>query len=157
VLAQSRDRIFKERSMRQRQLKRLWKRLHQLRDRELSRDQLLLKLGAARQQSPSAWRFVEIAIPKTNEPFQFSLHKDRLRKARRREGAIPPSNQPDWPRPCRNVGVLYPVGPCRRSIQKPVYPAGARTANPAYPVTALSPRSASTPHGGQYRHGLSKM
>jgi hypothetical protein len=86
VLAQSRDRIFKERSMRQRQLKRLWKRLHQLQDRELSRDQLLLKLGAARQQSPSAWKFVEIEIPKTNEPFRFSLHKDRLRKARRREG-----------------------------------------------------------------------
>jgi transposase len=86
VLAQSRDRIFKERSMRQRQLKRLWKRLHQLRGRELTRDQLLLKLGAARQQSPSAWRFVEIEIPKAHGPFQFSLRKDRLRKARRREG-----------------------------------------------------------------------
>ena len=86
VLAQSRDRIHKERSMRQRQLKRLWKRLHQLQDMELTRDQLLLKLGAARQQSPSAWRFVEIEIPKAHEPFQFSLRKDRLRKARRREG-----------------------------------------------------------------------
>ena len=72
--------------MRQRQLKRLWKRLHQLRDMELTRDQLLLKLGAARQQSPSAWRFVEIEILKAHGPFQFSLRKDRLRKARRREG-----------------------------------------------------------------------
>jgi transposase len=86
VLAQSRDRIHKERSMRQRQLKRLWKRLHQLQSMQLTRDQLLLKLGAARQQSPSAWKFIEIDIPQTDEPFRFSLCKDRLRKTRRREG-----------------------------------------------------------------------
>lgn len=86
VLAQSRDRIHKERSMRQRQLKRLWKRLYQLQSMQLTWDQLLLKLGAARQQSPSAWKFIEIDIPQTDEPFRFSLCKDRLRKTRRREG-----------------------------------------------------------------------
>jgi hypothetical protein len=86
VLAQSRDRIHKERSMRRRQLKRLWKRLHQLQGMELTRDELLLKLGAARQQSPSAWRLVQINIPEADEPLQFSLRKDRLRKVRRREG-----------------------------------------------------------------------
>jgi hypothetical protein len=86
VLAQSRDRIHKERSMRRRQLKRLWKRLHQLEGMQLTRDQLLLKLGAARQQSPSAWRLVKIDIPEADEPLQFSLRKDKLRKVRRREG-----------------------------------------------------------------------
>jgi transposase len=86
VLAQSRDRIRKERSMRQRQLKRLWKRLHQLQGMELTRDQLLLKLGAARQQSPSAWRLVQIDIPGEDEPLRFALRKDRLRTVRRREG-----------------------------------------------------------------------
>ncbi len=86
VLAQSRDRIHKERSMRRRQLKRLWKRLHQLQDMELTRDQLLLKLGAAQQQSPSAWRLVHIHVPEADERLQFSLRKDRLRKVRRREG-----------------------------------------------------------------------
>jgi len=86
ILAQSRDRIHKERSMRRRQLKRLWKRLHELKEMELSRDQLLLKLGAARQQSPSAWRFVTIDIPEENGPLRFCLRKDRLRSARRREG-----------------------------------------------------------------------
>lgn len=86
VLAQSRDRIYKERSIRQRQLKRLWKRLNELKDMDISRDRLLLKLGAAKQQSPSAWRFVEITIPKEDASFQFSLRKDKLRKARRREG-----------------------------------------------------------------------
>lgn len=86
VLAKSRDRMHKERFMRQRQLKRLWKRLEELRDMELSRDQLLLKLGAAQQQSPSAWRLVQMEIPEGEGSLQFSLHKDRLRKVRRREG-----------------------------------------------------------------------
>ena len=86
VLARSRDRIHKERSMRRRQLKRLWNRLHQLQGMELSRDQLLLKLGAAQQQSPSAWRLVQMEIPEGEGPLQFSLRKDRLREVRRREG-----------------------------------------------------------------------
>jgi hypothetical protein len=86
VLAQSRDRIHKERSIRQRQLKRLWKRLHGVQDKDLTRDQVLLKLGAAQQQSPSAWRFVEIDLPTEDTSFRFSLRKDTLRKARRREG-----------------------------------------------------------------------
>jgi transposase len=86
VLARSRDRIHKERSMRRRQLKRLWKRLQELQGMELNRDQLLLKLGAAQQQSPSAWRLVQMEIPEREGPLQFSLGKDRLRKVRRREG-----------------------------------------------------------------------
>lgn len=86
VLAQSRDRIHKERSMRRRQLKRLWKRLQELRGMPLSRDQLLLKLGAAQQQSPSAWRLVHIQLPEGEKPWQYSLRKDRLREVRRREG-----------------------------------------------------------------------
>jgi enoyl-CoA hydratase/carnithine racemase len=40
--------------MRRRQLKRLGARLHQLKGMALIRDELLLKLGAAKQQSPSA-------------------------------------------------------------------------------------------------------
>jgi hypothetical protein len=86
VLAQSRDRMHKERSMRRRQLKRLWKRLGELRGMELSRDQLLLKLGAAQQQSPSAWRLVQMEIPEGDGSWKFSLRKDRLREVRRREG-----------------------------------------------------------------------
>ena len=86
VLTQSRDRVYKERSMRRRQLKRLWERLHGLARMQLTRDELLLKLGAAQQQSPSAWRLVQITIPQGEEPFQFSLRKDKLRKIRRREG-----------------------------------------------------------------------
>ena len=86
ILAQSQDRILKERSMRRRQLKRLWARLHQLKGMALIRDELLLKLGAAKQQSPSAWRLVQIDIPQKDEALQFSLRRDKLRMVRRREG-----------------------------------------------------------------------
>lgn len=86
VLTQSRDRVHKERSMRRRQLKRLWERLHGLARMQLTRDELLLKLGAARQQSPSAWRLVQITLPFGEEPFQFSLRKDKLHDVRHREG-----------------------------------------------------------------------
>lgn len=87
VLAQSRDRIHKERSIRRRQLKSLWKRLYQLANMQLTRDQLLLKLGAAKQQTPSAWKFVDIVLPqKDHERLQFKLCKEKLRNAMRKEG-----------------------------------------------------------------------
>lgn len=87
VLAKSQDRVNKERAMRRRQLKRLWKRLHELQEMDLRRDGLLMKLGAARQQAPSAWRLVKIKLPKDNtEKLEFSLQKKKLRQVRRREG-----------------------------------------------------------------------
>jgi transposase len=86
VLAQSHDRINKERSMRRRQLKGLWKRLKKLQKMRPSRDHLLQKLGAAHEQAPSAWRLVSIRLPKGDEPIQFSLRKDKLRDVRKREG-----------------------------------------------------------------------
>jgi len=86
VLAQSQDRVHKERAMRRRQLKGLWKRLHQLRRMTLPRDALLLRLGAAKHQAPSAWRLVDLQLPTDTAPLQFALRKDRLRDVRRREG-----------------------------------------------------------------------
>ena len=48
VFAQSDDRVGKERAMRRRQLKWLWKRLWQIATMEISREELLMKLGGAR-------------------------------------------------------------------------------------------------------------
>ena len=91
VLARSRARIAKERGMRRRRLKKLWRRLHELRGQTLKRDQLLLKLGAAKKDAGRAWHLVEIGLPGPREPvtaetFTFALRRDRLRAARRREG-----------------------------------------------------------------------
>jgi len=86
VLAQSHDRVNKERAMRRRQLKGLWKRLRTLKAMKLKRDQLIEKVGAAKQEYPVGTRLVEILVdPKTAE-LTFSLRKEKLRQARRREG-----------------------------------------------------------------------
>jgi transposase len=91
VLAQSTDRVNKERGMRRRQLKGLVKRLKELQAMELSRDQLLLKLGAAKQQFPAAWRLITFEVPQADQAvnphnFTFKLRTDKLRQVRRREG-----------------------------------------------------------------------
>jgi hypothetical protein len=51
VFAESRDRVAKERSMRRRQLKWLWARLNKLSTMQLTRDVLLMKLGAAKTKA----------------------------------------------------------------------------------------------------------
>jgi hypothetical protein len=86
VLARSLDRVAKERSMRRRQLKKLWRRLHELGAMKLRREDLLMKLGAARQQAPSAWRLVEVTVDATEATFTYRLKKEKLRQVRRREG-----------------------------------------------------------------------
>src|ERR1039458_8908451 len=86
VFAQSVDRITKERAMRRRQMKWLWKRLLQLATMQISREELLMKLGAARAKAPTAWRLVDIEIDKNDAAFSFSLNRNKLRKVRRREG-----------------------------------------------------------------------
>jgi hypothetical protein len=64
VFAQSRDRLNKERAMRRRQLKALWKRLGQLQQMKLSARNLLLKLGEAKGRYRAAGRFWrEIPVP----------------------------------------------------------------------------------------------
>ena len=54
VSAQSRDRVAKERAMRRQEVKRLWARPNRLSTMQLTREELLMKLGAARDQSPIA-------------------------------------------------------------------------------------------------------
>jgi len=86
VLAQSRSRINKERAMRRRQLKRLWARLKQLSTMDLKREELLMKLGAARAKSPAAWRLIDIKLAAREAVFSFELNRQKLRRIRRREG-----------------------------------------------------------------------
>jgi len=85
VLARSERRVAKERAMRRKQLKRLWHRLHQLQGMRLTRDRLLLKLGAARQRWPAGWRVVEVAVS-PDGLLTFALDRAKLRQVRRREG-----------------------------------------------------------------------
>ena len=91
VLVRSEGRLHKERAMRRRRLKKLWRRLGELQRQSNGRDQLMLKLGAARKEAGRAWGLVDIRVPKTEEElsahgFSFSLRRERLRQVRRREG-----------------------------------------------------------------------
>lgn len=92
VFAQSRDRVGKERSMRRRALRKLLKRLAELRAMsKLKRDELIFKLGAAKAEAGRAYNLVDIHIPEPRQPvtpetFHFSLNRSKLREARRREG-----------------------------------------------------------------------
>jgi transposase len=90
VLALSHDRQSKERSMRRRQLKALWKRLRQLQHMRLTAPALLLKLGEAKGRHRAAWRLVEVHGPDPASSglasFEFRLNRAKLRQVRRREG-----------------------------------------------------------------------
>lgn len=111
VFAQSRDRVNKERAMRRRQMKALRDRLKELAQMQPTRDQLLMKLGAARQQWPAGWRLFKVRVPKaprrrkSTPPaaapapvlgFSYELRWDKLRQTRRREGRyLLRSNMPE--------------------------------------------------------------
>ncbi len=91
VLAHSDGRSCKERSMRRRRLKKLWRRLQELQRQPLTRDQLLLKIGAAKKEAGRAYYLLDIHLPEadqvvTEETFRFRLKHKKLREVRRREG-----------------------------------------------------------------------
>ena len=89
VLAQSDARIDKERAMRCKRLRRYIERLKVLQGQSLTRDQLLMKLGAAKHDAGRAASLVKVTWPKeasTTASLEFGLDRDRLRQVRRREG-----------------------------------------------------------------------
>jgi len=83
VLARSGDRVQKERAIRRRKLRRLWRRLQEVAAmKRQTQEQLLMRLGAAKQDAGQFWRLVRVQT----EPFFFALDRAALRQARRREG-----------------------------------------------------------------------
>jgi transposase len=91
VLAKSEGRQAKETAMRRRRLARLLWKLRAMRQSCPARDQLLLRLGAAKKEAGRAYGFVRIRLPKEGEEvtcqnFTFALDKDKLRKAELRDG-----------------------------------------------------------------------
>jgi hypothetical protein len=72
-------------------LKKLWHRLAELRQMRLSRDQLLIRLGQAKQEAGRlVWKLVQIKVAQAdnspNQLLSYRLDKERLRVVRRREG-----------------------------------------------------------------------
>jgi hypothetical protein len=86
VLAHSAARAGKERGMRQRKLKAYWKRLGELAAQECARDELLQKLGAARERAGRvAAGLVQVTVGEDGT-LTYALERAKLRTERQREG-----------------------------------------------------------------------
>jgi hypothetical protein len=91
VLAKSEGRRAKETAMRRRRLARLLRKLRVLRRSCPSRDQLLLRIGAAKKEAGRTYSFVQLHLPQEGEPvtresFTFALDKDKLQKSELQDG-----------------------------------------------------------------------
>jgi len=91
VLAKSGGRQAKEIAMRRKRLTRLLRKLRVMRKSLPKRDQLLLRIGAAKKEAGRAFGFVKIQTPSTNQAvtrqtFSFQVDKAKLKAAEQRDG-----------------------------------------------------------------------
>jgi transposase len=91
VLAKSEGRKAKETAMRRKRLTRLLRKLRAMRRNLPSRDQLLMRLGAAKAAAGRAFPFVHLQVPGedqqlTRETFRFRVDKKKLQEAEWHDG-----------------------------------------------------------------------
>jgi transposase len=91
VLAKSQGRQAKEMAIRRKRLARLLRKLRVMRRSLPQRDQLLLRLGAAKKEAGRAFGFVKLRLPRkdevvTRETFSFQVDKVKLQRAQQRDG-----------------------------------------------------------------------
>jgi len=91
VLAKSEGRRLKETAMRRKKLVRLLRKLRAMQRSAPRRDQLLLRVGAARKEAGSAFRFLQVQLPREGEAvtrtsFQFRVDRPKLRAAELQDG-----------------------------------------------------------------------
>jgi transposase len=91
VLAKSEGRQAKEIAIRRKRLVRLLRKLRAMRKSLPKRDQLLLRIGAAKKEAGRAFGFVKIHLPQagdavTRETFWFQTDKTKLKAAEQRDG-----------------------------------------------------------------------
>ena len=91
VLAKSEGRQAKEIAIRRKKLARLMRKLRAMRRSCPKRDQLLMRVGAAKTEAGRAFGFVKINLPKagqevTRETFTFQIDKAKLKECQLRDG-----------------------------------------------------------------------
>ena len=91
VLAKSEGRRAKERAMRRKKLARLLRKLRAMQRSGPRRDQLLLRMGAARKEAGSVYRFLQIQVPREGEAvmrhsFHFRVDQTKLKAAELQDG-----------------------------------------------------------------------
>jgi transposase len=91
VLAKSEGRQAKEMAMRRKRLARLLRKLRAMRRSLPSRDQLLLRIGAAKAEAGRAFGYVTLQMPDAEQPvtrdsFSFRVDREKLKQAELRDG-----------------------------------------------------------------------
>jgi len=91
VLARSDGRQAKEIAIRRKRVVRLLRKLRAMRRSLPKRDQLLLRIGAAKKEAGRAFGFVKLQVPQADEPvtrqsFHFEVDKVKLQRAEQRDG-----------------------------------------------------------------------
>jgi transposase len=91
VLAKSEGRHLKEIAIRRKRLVRLLRKLRAMRRSLPARDQLLMRIGAAKTEAGRAFGFVQIQLPDARQPvtresFRFSVDRNKLKASELRDG-----------------------------------------------------------------------
>jgi Transposase DDE domain len=120
VLAKSEGRRVKERAMRRKKLARLLRRLRAMQRSGPRRDQLLLRIGAARKEAGGAFRFLPLQLPREGEPgtrhsFHFRVDQAKLRAAEWQDGLLA-ALELSGRRSRRVMGALCATGPDRGGL-----------------------------------------
>lgn len=91
VLAKSQGRQAKEIAIRRKRLARLLRKLRAMRKSLPQRDQLLLRIGAAKKEAGRSFGFVKLRLPRKDEEvtrhtFSFQVDRTKLKRAQQRDG-----------------------------------------------------------------------
>src|SRR6202030_1704868 len=154
VFAESTDRVAKERAIRRRQLKWLWGRLKQLAGMKLSREELLMRLGAARKQARTAWRLIAIEVAADSAALSYRLDRAKLRRARRREGRYLLRTNLTDDDPARLWGLYLQLVSVEEAFRNLKSLPPRRRGRPRHPAD-LSPGCSA--HRGAYLHRLPRL
>ena len=113
VLAKSQGRQAKEIAIRRKRLARLLRKLRAMRKRLPKRDQLLLRIGAARKEAGRAFGFVKIRLPQKDEPVTrdtfLSGGQGQAESRPTTRWALSVAQQSHQRRSSRVVDALYPT------------------------------------------------
>ena len=148
VFAQSLDRVAKERGMRRRQLKGLWARLKELRRMSvnLTRDELLIKLGQAKAKWPTGWRLVEVDVDAEARRVPLRSRSQETAAGAPARRALSATQQPHRGRSRHAVELLFATRSGGGSFSKP-------EGRPGHPATDDLPakRAVSSDEASKFR------
>ena len=117
VFAENPDRVAKERRMRRRRMKWLWDRLKKLATMKLTRDALLMKLGARAEQDACGLATGQHRDRRRRRLLRLLAQSQEATRGAPARRTSPTAYQPDRVGSLEALGVLPAVGFCRGGLQ----------------------------------------